>query len=46
MTHEQKQILRNIQLQGAYGQEAFSEGVYMPGSKTNRAAASITSRPM
>jgi hypothetical protein len=26
VTHEQRQIMRSIQLQGAYGQEAFTKG--------------------
>ena len=27
VTHEQRQMMRSIQLKGAYGQEAFTEGV-------------------
>jgi hypothetical protein len=46
MTHGQKQIMRNIQLQGAYGQEAFSEGVYMRGARDAHNKASIVNRPL
>jgi hypothetical protein len=45
MTHGQKQMMRSIQLQGAYGQEAFSEGIYMPGAKAARHQSAIVNRP-